>query len=246
MASLTVKDLTKVFPHGRNAEKRVLGGVSFHVAEGEFVSLVGRSGTGKSTLLNILCGVAEPSSGAVESSVPLNVMKIGYVFQDPRLLPWRTVLQNLLYVQKATNLQAIRRLRHYLQVVGVEDYADRYPAQLSGGMQQRVGIARALSIEPDLLLMDEPFSHLDAMTGRDLRAYLERIWLDEKKTILFVTHDILEAVQLSDRILVLGPGGTLTDEISVPLPRPRRATDPEVARLQDGILRRFQNDQPAA
>jgi NitT/TauT family transport system ATP-binding protein len=133
--------------------------------------------------------------------------------------------------------------RRYLALVGLEDAGDRFPAQLSGGMQQRVGIARAFSVEPDLLLMDEPFSHLDAITARGLREQLQEIWVATRKTVLFVTHDVMEAVQLSDRILVLAPGGKLYADIPIDLPRPRRASDTAVAMAQAQILQRFESMQ---
>jgi NitT/TauT family transport system ATP-binding protein len=162
------------------------------------------------------------------------------VFQDARLLPWRTVMNNLLYVQGDQSEATRERAKRYLAMVGLERSCDAYPAQLSGGMQQRVGIARAFSVEPDLLLMDEPFSHLDAITARGLRAELQGIWSQTQKTVLFVTHDVLEAVQLSDRIIVLAPGGRIYADIPVDLPRPRREADPEVAAVQSEVLARFE------
>ena len=158
-------------------------------------------------------------------------------FQDPRLLPWRTVMANLGSVQRERDGWQ-RRAQHYLDLVGLSHVADRFPAQLSGGQQQRIGIARAFSVEPDVLLMDEPFSHLDAMTSRTLREHLERIWLETRRTVMFVTHDVTEAVQLSDRIVVLAPGGQVHEIIDVDLPRPRRASDPAVAVMQAEVLRR--------
>jgi NitT/TauT family transport system ATP-binding protein len=132
------------------------------------------------------------------------------------------------------------RAKHYLDLVGLSHCADRYPSQLSGGQQQRIGIARAFAVEPDVLLMDEPFSHLDAMTSRTLREHLERIWLESRRTVMFVTHDVTEAVQLSDRIVVLEPGGRIHEIIDVDLPRPRKASDPAVAVLQAEVLARFE------
>ena len=128
-------------------------------------------------------------------------------------------------------------------MVGLEDAGDKFPSQLSGGMQQRVGIARAFSVEPDLLLMDEPFSHLDAITARSLREQLQEIWVQTKKTVLFVTHDITEAVQLSNRVLMLAPGGRLYADVPIDLPYPRRASDTAVATAQAELLRRFETMQ---
>ncbi len=165
---------------------------------------------------------------------------MGYVFQDPRLLPWRSVMKNMMYVQDDQSEATVNRAERYLDMVGLAKNADFFPGQLSGGMQQRVGIARAFAVEPDLLLMDEPFSHLDAITARGLRAQLQDIWAQSKKTVVFVTHDVVEAVELSDRIIVLQPGGRIYEDITIDLPRPRRQTDPTVATLQAEVLARLE------
>ncbi|MET0898669.1 MAG: ATP-binding cassette domain-containing protein, partial [Mycobacterium sp.] len=133
------------------------------------------------------------------------------------------------------------RCMRFLEMVDLAHAADKYPSQLSGGMRQRIGIARALSIEPDLLLMDEPFSHLDAITARGLREHLQELWAQTRKTVVFVTHDVKEAAELSDRILMLAPGGTIHEDIPVTLPRPRKASNEEVAVLEASILRRFED-----
>ena len=242
MATLKIDNLTKVFPPPRKNEPPVtaLGGVSFELSGHTFVSLVGPSVCGKSTLLNILSGVDTPTSGELSVTEDGRPAKLGYVFQDARLLPWRTVMDNMLYVQDSRNDKTREHARRFLGMVGLERNADNYPAQLSGGMQQRAGIARAFSVEPDLLLMDEPFSHLDAITARSLREQLQQLWQQSGKTVLFVTHDIMEAVQLSDRIIVLAHGGRIHADIPIDLPRPRRASDPEVAAVQAEILGRFE------
>jgi NitT/TauT family transport system ATP-binding protein len=242
MARLSVDELTKVFPPTTKQGEAVqaLNAISFEISGNVFVAVVGPSGCGKSTLLNILSGVETPTSGTLSVTEDGRRARLGYVFQDARLLPWRTVMSNLLYVQGDHSDETRERVRRYLEMVGLERSADAYPAQLSGGMQQRVGIARAFSVEPDLLLMDEPFSHLDAITARGLRAELQSIWSQTRKTVLFVTHDVLEAVQLSDRIIVLAPGGTMHADIPVSLPRPRRDADPEVAAVQSEVLERFE------
>jgi NitT/TauT family transport system ATP-binding protein len=162
------------------------------------------------------------------------------VFQDPRLLPWRSVRKNMMYVQDKDDEVTQRRVDEYLDMVGLGEHGDFYPGQLSGGMQQRVGIARAFAVEPDLLIMDEPFSHLDAITARGLRAQLQDIWAQSKKTVVFVTHDVVEAVELSDRIIVLQPGGRIYEDITIDLPRPRRQSDPAVATLQAEVLARLE------
>jgi NitT/TauT family transport system ATP-binding protein len=242
MATLTIEDLTKVFPPPRKDAEPVtaLGGLSFELSGHTFVSLVGPSGCGKSTLLNILSGVETPTSGRLSVTEDGRPAKLGYVFQDARLLPWRTVMDNMLYVQDSRDEKTRAHARRFLAMVGLENNEDSYPAQLSGGMQQRAGIARAFSVEPDLLLMDEPFSHLDAITARSLREHLQQLWKASGKTVLFVTHDIMEAVQLSDRIIVLQHGGRIFADIPVDLPHPRRASDPEVAAVQAEILGRFE------
>lgn len=162
------------------------------------------------------------------------------MFQDPRLLPWRSVKKNMMYVQDKDDEVTRKRVDRYLDMVGLAEHGDFYPRQLSGGMQQRVGIARAFAVEPDLLIMDEPFSHLDAITARGLRAQLQDIWSQSKKTVVFVTHDVVEAVELSDRIIVLQPGGRIYEDITIDLPRPRRQSDPAVATLQAEVLARLE------
>ena len=217
-----------------------LEGVSFEVEGNTFVSVVGPSGCGKSTLLNILAEIERPDSGRVTITQNGGPAKIGYVFQAPRLLPWRTVLDNLYLVQNPRNDAARRRCREYLEMVGLADIERKFPGQLSGGMQQRVGIARAFAVEPDLLLMDEPFSHLDAITGRGLRRELHQIWAATGKTVLFVTHDVGEAVELSNRVIVLRNGGVIADDIAIDLPFPRDPADNRVAIAKADLLRRFE------
>jgi NitT/TauT family transport system ATP-binding protein len=236
MAVLEVKDLCKTFGAGTARSNRVLDHISFDVRGQTFVSIVGPSGSGKSTLLNIISGVEPHTSGELQlTSDEGRPARLGYVFQDARLLPWRTVRQNMLYVQDRDDEETRR------DMVGLGKHADFFPGQLSGGMQQRVGIARAFAVEPDLLIMDEPFSHLDAITARELRAQLQDIWARTKKTVVFVTHDVVEAVELSDRIIVLQPGGRIFEEITVGLPHPRRQSDPAVATLQAEVLARLEN-----
>jgi NitT/TauT family transport system ATP-binding protein len=242
VATLTIENLTKVFPPPRKGAAPVtaIGGLSFELSGHTFVSLVGPSGCGKSTLLNILSGVETPTSGRLSVTQDGRPAKLGYVFQDARLLPWRTVMDNMLFVQDARNDKTREHARRFLAMVGLEKNEASYPGHLSGGMQQRAGIARAFSVEPDLLLMDEPFSHLDAITARSLREHLQQLWQQSGKTVLFVTHDIMEAVQLSDRIIVLRHGGQIHADIPIDLPHPRRASDPEVAAVQAEILGRFE------
>lgn len=239
MANVTVTDLLKVFgtPTG---PQTVIDHLNFEIADRSFVSLVGPSGCGKTTLLNIIAGIESSSSGTVTVGSPGQQAKLAYVFQEPRLLPWRSIFDNLMYVQRVRDEAAKERVHEALQRVGLGHAEKKWPGQLSGGQQQRVGIARALSIEPDVLLMDEPFSHLDAITARGLREHLQELWAQTRKTVVFVTHDVSEAAELSDRILMLAPGGTIHEDIPVDLPRPRRASNTDVAVLESSILRRFE------
>lgn len=245
MATLQIEHLNKTFPaiERRSRSTTAIEDLSFEIGGHVFVSVVGPSGCGKSTLLNIVSGIEEPTGGSVSVSEGERQAQLGYVFQEPRLLPWRTVMQNMLYVIEGSPADARDRAMTYLRMVGLQDDGDKFPSQLSGGMQQRVGIARAFSVEPDLLLMDEPFSHLDAITARGLREQLQEIWAQTKKTVLFVTHDITEAAQLSNRVLMLAPGGRLYADVPIDLPHPRHASDTEVAVVQAELLRRFETMQ---
>ena len=242
MATLRVNNAIKIFPplSRGGTPVRALDGVSFEMSDQVFVSLVGPSGCGKSTLLNLISGVDIPTSGTIDISQDGQPANIGYVFQDARLLPWRTVMDNLLYVSDE-NSEAVRsKVQRHLEMVGLGHAGDYFPGQLSGGMQQRVGIARAFFVDPDLLLMDEPFSHLDAITARGLREQLQEIWNKTRKMVLFVTHDVREAVELSTRIIMLRPGGQIHADLDVDLPYPRKPSDPAVAMLQAEILGRFE------
>jgi NitT/TauT family transport system ATP-binding protein len=245
VSRLSARQVRKVFPPRVGGQEPVtaIEDVTFEMEGHTFVSLVGPSGCGKSTFLNIVSGVETPTSGAVEieGSKAGREARIGYVFQDPRLLPWKSVLENLLYVQdggdkRSRTAKAVR----YLQLVGLESAGAMYPGQLSGGMQQRVGIARALSIDPDLLLMDEPFSHLDAITARTMREELQRLWQETDVGVLFVTHDVMEAVLLSNRVLMMSSAGLIWRDIRIDLPYPRLQTDHEVVTLQADILEQFE------
>jgi NitT/TauT family transport system ATP-binding protein len=239
MATVDVSHLRKVFD-GAGRSVTALDDVSFEAGGHTFVSIVGPSGCGKSTLLNILAGVEEPTSGRAEIREGDRRARLGYVFQSPRLLPWRTVIDNMMFVQTDQDGPTRERAEHYLEMVGLADTRGAFPGQLSGGMQQRVGIARAFSIEPDALLMDEPFSHLDAITARTLRRELHSMWMATRKTVLFVTHDVFEAVELSDRIIILARGGTLRRNLTIDLPFPRDPADDKVALTKTDVLRQFE------
>jgi NitT/TauT family transport system ATP-binding protein len=205
-----------------------LRGLDIELPPGAFVSVLGPSGCGKSTLLKLACGLLQPTAGTIRlDGVPVTGPRreVGIVFQQPTLLPWKTVLDNVMVPVRAMGLdeRAHRdRASELLRMVRLEGFARHYPRELSGGMQQRVGIARGLIHDPSLLLMDEPFAALDAMTRERMMAELQRIWLGTGKSVLFITHSIPEAVFLSDRIVVMSPRpGRVLKVIDVDLPRPR-------------------------
>jgi NitT/TauT family transport system ATP-binding protein len=209
-----------------------LESVSLSVRSGEFVSLVGPSGCGKSTVLNIVAGLTRPSGGAVAidgERVSAPRRDIGMMFQSPVLLPWRTNLDNVLLPAEVFGLQRsgfVDKALGLLRLAGLQDFAKRYPFELSGGMQQRVAICRMLLCDPKVLLMDEPFSALDEMSREYLNLQLLRLWEEHRKTVIFVTHNIGEAVFLSDRVVVMSARpGRIAQVMTVDLPRPRsRAT----------------------
>jgi NitT/TauT family transport system ATP-binding protein len=246
VAQIKVERLRKEYRAG-GVDVVALDDVSLEASGHVFVSIVGPSGCGKSTLLNVLSGIETPTAGSAEILADDGgAAKLGYVFQSPRLLPWRSVTDNLLFVQANRDRETRERCQRYLDMVGLGDVGSKYPGQLSGGMQQRAGIARALSIEPDVLLMDEPFSHLDAITGRTLRRELHQIWTETQKTVLFVTHDVGEAVELSTRILLFGKGGHLREQVDIDLPFPRDPTADDVALAKADLLRRFESAEVVA
>lgn len=224
---IRVDGLHKVYAT-RSGRIVALEDVSFDIQEGEFITVVGPSGCGKSTLLKILAGLLPPSSGEArlhERPIDRPRRDIGVVFQAPVLLPWRTVLANVLLPAQVQHLDPAtsrERARELLRLTGLQDFADKYPYELSGGMQQRVSIARALVHNPAILLMDEPFGALDAMTREYMNLELQNIWQRSEKTVLFITHSIPEAVFLADRVFVMTPRpGRLTDVLCIDLPRPR-------------------------
>ncbi|MGN8646783.1 ABC transporter ATP-binding protein [Gracilibacillus sp. HCP3S3_G5_1] len=213
-----------------DTEVLALKDISINIKKGEFVSLLGPSGCGKTTLLRIIADLIQPTKGEITvggGSVRQArlAQKYGIVFQSPVLYDWRKVKQNIylpLELMGMNKAERQERVDHLLQLVGLEKFKDKYPWQLSGGMQQRVAIARALAIEPEILLMDEPFSALDEFTRERLNEELLTIWDKVGSTVVFVTHSIPEAIFLSDRVLVLSPHpGRLSSVVDIPLPRPR-------------------------
>ncbi len=252
MPEISIKNVSMVYTDSHGNPVQALRDVSIDIQKGEFISLLGPSGCGKSTLLRIVSDLLTPTSGEVKvcGKTPKETrleQKYGIVFQNPVLLDWRTVRKNIrlpLEMMKVPKEEQSSRIDQVLELVGLTDFANSYPGQLSGGMQQRVGIARALAIQPDILLMDEPFSALDEFTREKLNDDVLSIWRKTNKTVLFVTHNIGESVYMSDRICVLSPHpGRLSAVVDVDLPRPRtpemRAT-PEFAALVAKVRNSFE------
>jgi len=236
---VVVDGVRKVYNAGASALEAV-SSVSFAARAGEFVSILGPSGCGKSTLLMMVAGLEPLTAGRIDvAGQPITGPRadIGVIFQDPVLLPWKSVLDNVLFpihILKRPVREYTERARQLLDMVGLSEFSAKRPHQLSGGMRQRVAICRALVHDPTLLLMDEPFSALDAITRDEMNAALLDIWQRYQKTVLFVTHGIREAVFLSDRVLVMARRpSTLIADVSIPLPRPRRLTIEETPEFNE-------------
>jgi NitT/TauT family transport system ATP-binding protein len=239
---IAVTDLSLSFPGKKGSSPiEVLRSIDLEVKRGEFVCIVGPSGCGKTTLLNIITGFLQQSKGEVlvqgaqvKGPDPRRV----FVFQDNGVFPWLTVEQNIGFGLARHSREEQREIVHrYVQMVGLTGFEKAYPRELSGGMRQRVEIARALAPNPEIIYMDEPFGALDFITRLKMRADLTRIWQEEKKTILFVTHDIEESVQLADRVVVMSSRpGTIRKQIQIGLPRPRDLDSPEYLETRDEIF----------
>lgn len=239
---LELNGITKTFPGANGHAVTALADLSLTIDRHEMVCLVGRSGCGKTTTLRLIAGLEKATRGRILlNGQPVNgpSARRCVVFQRYTLFPWRTVLDNVAFGLEIQGLSKAKRLktaRHYLSVVGLADQAHAYPSQLSGGMQQRVAVARALAASPEVLLMDEPFGALDAQTRTVLQQELIRIWKGDRKTIVFVTHDIQEAALLADRVVVMqGPPGRVQAVLPCDLQRPRDRNDPAFASLCDQI-----------
>jgi len=247
-ALITVTDVAKTY-RTRDGDVESLKPLSFDIAEGEFMAIVGPSGCGKSTLLKMIGGLLPVSRGHISVSgrdVHGPPDDVGIVFQSPVLLAWRTILANVMLQIEMRRLPRERYLpkaRALLRMVGLQDFERKLPWQLSGGMQQRASICRALVHDPAVLLMDEPFGALDAMTRERMNLELQRIWAETRKTVLFITHSIPEAVFLADRVLVMTERpGSIAAIYDVPLPRPRSLTlmgGPEFGALTQRIRKHF-------
>jgi NitT/TauT family transport system ATP-binding protein len=235
-AALRIKAVRKFYQ-----DLEAIRNISFDVADGEFLSLLGPSGCGKSTLLMMVAGLIDATEGEISingKAVSGPRREVGVVFQQPVLLPWRKVLDNVLFpieLLKLPRAQYEKRAMDLLAMAKIEDFAHHLPRQLSGGMRQRVSICRALIHDPGILLMDEPFSALDALTRDEMGVELLRIWQANRKTVIFVTHSIREAAFLSDRVLVMGRRpATIVEEAIIDLPRPRH-----IAMTEDEVFNRY-------
>ena len=239
-ARLVVDDVHKRYgPVGNHV--LALGGISLTVEPGEFVCLVGASGCGKSTLLNLIAGLDRPTAGTIESEG-----RIGLLFQESALFPWLTAAQNVNLALRLANVPADTRdeeTANLLRLVHLQGFGDKRPHELSGGMRQRVALARALAQRADLLLMDEPFGSLDAITRDLLHDELERLWMELRFTTLFVTHDVREAVRLGGRVVILSSRpGSVVDEVPVDLPHPRVGVDDAMTEITSTITRRLRQE----
>jgi NitT/TauT family transport system ATP-binding protein len=239
-ARLVIDSLDFAWPNGQTVFKDF----SLQVEPGEFVAILGPSGCGKTTLLNLLSGFQQPTAGSVKinhAAVRPEMRELGYVFQSPHLFPWLNALDNVRFglrmEQRLSVAGQIERAQQYLTLVGLEKAAGKLPHQLSGGMQQRVSLARTLAMEPTLLLMDEPFAALDAITRNAMNEETLRLWSQLKQTVVFITHDIDEAIFLADRVVVLGiaPEG-IRNVLDIDLPRPR--SNHETRRLPQFLVYR--------
>ena len=246
--ALEISHINKVFEVD-GGQVHALEDINLSIAKGEFVSIVGTSGCGKSTLLRIIGGLESKTDGSIkvgEKEIESTGEERGMAFQESRLFPWLTVEKNVLFglpyseKKKLSKKEQLEKAYHYLELVGLADFGKAYPNQLSGGMQQRVSIARALIENPEILLLDEPFGALDAVTKINMQEEIQRIWEHEKKTMILVTHDIEEAVYLGDRIVVFSARpGKIVKIVDVPLPRPRYRSSGEFVEIKKSIMKEF-------
>jgi ABC-type nitrate/sulfonate/bicarbonate transport system ATPase subunit len=241
-AEVVVENITKQFPSEDPEQALALSNVNFSVKTNEFVTIVGRSGCGKSTILNIIAGLLSPTKGRVlinGKPVTGPGLDRGMVFQQASLFPWLTAIENIEFGPKNNGVEKEKRValaNELIKLVRLTGFEKKYPRELSGGMQQRVAIARALAIDPEIMLMDEPFGALDQLTREDMQRELLRIWENYKKTVLFITHSISEAIYLSDRVLVFAPHpGYVKKEYIIDLPRPRQKSSQEFLQYYEQI-----------
>ncbi|WP_411678612.1 ABC transporter ATP-binding protein [Clostridium thailandense] len=243
MAGLKIQNLYKNF-NIKNENIKVLNDLNIHIQDESFVTIVGKSGCGKTTLLRILCGLEKQSEGNIEFIGDLDESnikrKVGIVFQEPRLMPWLTVEQNMAFslIKERNKDLAYDRIHKHLKMLGLENFKDAYPHQISGGMAQRVALGRTLCHDPEIILMDEPLGALDAFNRRKLQKEFINIFLENKKTIIFVTHDVDEAVYLGEKVIVMDKG-SIIKEIPVNLDYYRDFSSKEFLEIREDILNLF-------
>ncbi len=240
-SKIQIRNLEKTFSTAKKVT--ALQQVNAEIKDGEFAVILGPSGCGKSTMLYLIAGFEKPTNGTISLNnriITKPDSDRGFVFQDFALYPWRTVLKNVTFgleIKKIPKQEAEKKAKKYIDMVGLDGFEHAYPHTLSGGMKQRVGIARALVYDPEVLLMDEPFGALDAQTRKHMQMELEKIWEQTKKTVVFVTHSVIEAVYLADRVFVMtARPGTIKGIVNVDLPRPRNYTDEEFLHVREKIL----------
>lgn len=243
MPGIQIKNVSKTYIDGAGKPVEAIKEINLDIKDGEFVSIVGPSGCGKSTLLEIVAGLQQQTSGEVfidDKKVTGPSRDIGVVFQDAALFPWKTIKRNILYgmeISKVPKEEQDEKLNSYLDLMNLKGFEDKYPSQLSGGMRQRAGIARTLIMNPKVTLMDEPFSAVDHLTRCTLQEELVRIHEKEKKTVLFVTHDINEAVFLSDRVILLSPRpSVIQNEYMIKTKHPRSRSDDYLVHIAAEIV----------
>lgn len=245
---IKINNVSKIYKNNndKKSEFKSLDNVNLTIEKGEFICLLGPSGCGKSTLLNLIAGFDKPSTGEIfigGNGVKEPSPNYVTIFQNYGLLPWRSVKKNVelgLEAKKISKEERSKIADEYIELVGLSKFSKHHPSQLSGGMQQRVAIARALAVDPEIIFMDEPFGALDAMTRMNMQDEISNIWSKKKKTIIFVTHDIEEAVFLSDRIVIMTPGpGKVKSIINVPMGRKRDRTSEEFLKIRDKVFIEF-------
>ena len=229
-----------------------LDNIDLHVDDGEFVTIVGPSGCGKTTFINLCDGLLKPTAGKIDidgKQVTGPGTDRGMVFQDSCLMPWRTVFKNVIFgleCQGLDNAEGQERARKFIKLVGLQGFEDHYPHELSGGMQQRCNLARALTVDPKILIMDEPFAALDAQTREIMQKELLRIWSEARKTVLFITHQINEAIYLADRVIIFGARpGRVKQTLKIDLPRPRDLSlkrDPRFLELENQVWEQIEEE----
>lgn len=246
MIEVELQNVSKSYIGKDGKSTKVLNNISMQIEKNEFVCFLGKSGCGKSTMLNLMAGYIKADEGNIIINKKLisgPSQERGVVFQEHALFPWYTVLENIAFGPSVNHLRNVKKIaEEYLKMIGLEEYRDYYPGQLSGGMKQRVGIARAFANRPAILLMDEPFSALDAKTRENMQEQLLNIWEKAKTTVVFITHSIDEAITLADRVIVLG-SGNIIDETFIDMERPRRRESSEFNKYMERFEKVINGDE---